>query len=218
MLETVLISAPEKSSRELMVVLHGLGDSVDGYRWLPEAMNLPWLNYLLVNAPDPYFGGYAWYDFAGDAGPGIYRSRGLLFEVLDWTRLQGFPTEQTSLFGFSQGCLMVLDVGLRYPRRFAGLIGVSGYVHEPDRLLEELSPVALEQRLLVTHGTEDPLIPFAQVREQINALKAEGLRIQWQEFVKAHTIAGEDELEVIREFVMRGLTERSSERTSVSGK
>ena len=36
-----------------MIVLHGLGDSMEGYRWLPEALQLPWLNYLLVNAPDP---------------------------------------------------------------------------------------------------------------------------------------------------------------------
>ena len=45
------------------------------------------------------------------------------------------------------------------------------------------------------------MIPFAGVREQINMLKGVGLHIEWHEFVKAHTIAGEMELEVIREFV-----------------
>jgi predicted esterase len=209
MLESVLIPAREKSSRGLMVVLHGLGDSMEGYRWLPSALNLPWLNYLLVNAPDPYFGGYSWYDFAGDAGPGIYRSRALLFGLLDQARAKGFPAAETTLFGFSQGCLMVIDAGLRCPQRFAGLVGISGYVHDPERLLEELSPVAHEQRLLVTHGTDDPLIPFADVREQINALKAEGLHIEWHEFVKPHTIAGEEELDVIRDFVVRGYSAMS---------
>ena len=105
------------------------------------------------------------------------------------------------MFGFSQGCLMTTDVGLRYPRLFAGLIGISGYVHEPEMLLKELSPVASQQRLLITHGTDDPLIPFAVVREQINLLKAEGIQIEWHEFPKGHTIAGEQELAVIREFV-----------------
>ena len=81
------------------------------------------------------------------------------------------------------------------------MIGISGYVHEPEKLLRELSPVAFEQRLLITHGTDDPLIPFAQVREQVNLLKAEGIHIEWHEFVKAHTIAGEEELGVIRRFV-----------------
>ncbi|HYT59044.1 MAG TPA: hypothetical protein VEL06_02675 [Haliangiales bacterium] len=201
MLGTDLLPAPEKNSRHLMVVLHGLGDSMEGYRWLPPALGLPWLNYLLVNAPDPYFGGYAWYDFSGDAGTGVERSRALLFELLDEQRQRGWPTEQTTLFGFSQGCLMTMDAGLRYPHRFAGLVGISGYVHEPERLVRELSPLALQQHFLVTHGTDDPLIPFAAVREQIHRLKAEGVRIEWHEFVKGHTIAGEEELAVIREFV-----------------
>jgi phospholipase/carboxylesterase len=184
-----------------MVVLHGLGDSMEGYRWLPSTLNLPWLNYLLVNAPDSYFGGYSWYDFAADAAPGVVRSRALLFDLLDEQKSRGFPVDQTILFGFSQGCLMTIDVGLRYPERFAGLIGISGCVHEPERLLQEMSAVARQQRLLITHGTNDPLIPFGVVREQINRLKAEGLHITWHEFPKAHTIAGEHELGIIRDFI-----------------
>ena len=201
MLDTELISATEKSSRRLMIVLHGLGDSMDGYRWLPDALGLPWMNYLLVNAPDEYFSGFSWYEFEGDASSGVERSTAMLFELLDAQRAAGFPTEQTVLFGFSQGCLMTIETGLRYPHRFAGLVGISGYVHEPASLLQELSPVAREQRLLVTHGLGDPLIPFGAVREQINQLKAAGLHIAWHEFAKAHTIAGEEELDVIRDFV-----------------
>jgi len=45
------------------------------------------------------------------------------------------------------------------------------------------------------------MIPFAPAREQINLLKAAGLNIEWHEFVKAHTIAGEMEFEVIRNFI-----------------
>ncbi len=201
MLETDLIPALDKGSRRLMIVLHGLGDSMEGYRWLPPVLNLPWLNYLLVNAPDPYFGGYAWYDFATDAAPGVLRSRALLFDLLDEQCKRGFPIGQATLFGFSQGCLMTIDVGLRYPHLFAGLIGISGYVHEPENLLRELSPVARQQRLLVTHGTADPLIPFGVVREQINRLKAAGISIEWHEFPKVHTIAGEDEMAVVRNFL-----------------
>lgn len=204
MLHSELIPAADRTSRRLMIVLHGLGDSLEGYRWLPGALRLPWLNYLLVNAPDPYYGGFAWFDFAGDFGPGVLRSRKLLIELLDQQRVAGFPTEETLLFGFSQGCLMTLDAGLRYPHRFAGLIGISGWVHEVETLLAELPPAARHQRLLITHGTDDPIIPFAPVREQVNQLKAEGLHVEWHEFVKAHTIAGEAELEVIRNFIERG--------------
>jgi phospholipase/carboxylesterase len=200
-LEHEFIPARDATSRRLWIMLHGLGDSIEGYRWLPEAMRLPWMNYLLVNAPDEYYGGYSWFDFSGDILPGVRRSRKMLFELLDARRTSGFPTEQTILGGFSQGCLMSIEVGLRYPHRFAGIVGISGYVCEPEKLVEELSPVALQQRLLVTHGTKDPMIRFADVREQINILKGAGLHIEFHEFLKAHTIAGEEELDIIRNFV-----------------
>ncbi len=201
MLKTEFYPAEEKNSSRLLVALHGLGDSAAGYRWVPSILKLPWMNYLLVNAPDSYFGGFSWYDFAGDPKPGILRSRQLLFELLDAQHTKGFPTDQTVLFGFSQGCLMTVDMGFRYPQRFAGLVGVSGYVFEPEKLIEELSPVARQQRMLFTHGTKDPMIPFAQVREQVNLLKAGGLPIEWREFAKAHTIAGDEEVDLIRKFI-----------------
>ena len=201
MLDTDFVPAKEKESRRLMILLHGLGDSMEGYRWAPAALQLPWMNYLFVNAPDTYYTGFSWYDFAGSAAPGIQRSREYLFKLLDGLRGKNFPTDQTVLFGFSQGCLMTIDVGLRYPHRFAGLIGVSGYVHVPEILLKELSPVAKQQRILMTHGTQDTLVPFAKVKEQVKFLQAGGLPIEWHEFHKAHTIAGEAELSVIRGFI-----------------
>ena len=205
MLHSELIPAREKNSRRLMVMLHGLGDSIEGYRWLPEALNLPWLNYLLVNAPDDYYGGHAWFDL-NDIKPGVQRSRTLLFELLDDLRARGFPAEQTTLGGFSQGCLMAVEVGLRYPHRLAGIVGISGWVYEPDKLLRELPPVARQQRLLMTHGTGDPLIPIAQVRPQIPLLKAAGLNVEWREFAKPHTMI-EEEITVVRDFVRAGYGE-----------
>ena len=91
-----------------------------------------------------------------------------------------------------------------FAAKFAGLIGISGYAHQPKSLLAGLSPVARQQRFLVTHGTEDPLIPMALVRAQMKEFETAGLNIQWREFVKAHTIAGDEELRIIRDFVEHG--------------
>src|SRR5213080_116489 len=142
-LQTEFYQAAEAGSKRLMVVMHGLGDSIAGFRWLPSALNLPWLNYLLVNAPDSYYGGYSWYNFIGDIGPGVQRSRKLLFELLEAQPAAGFPADQITLGGFSQGCLMSLEVGLRYPDRLAGIIGISGYICNPEKLIADLPPVAL---------------------------------------------------------------------------
>jgi predicted esterase len=207
MLETKMIHAAERDSKRLMIVLHGLGDSMSGYAWMPQAVPFPWLNFLLVNAPDPYYGGFSWYDYAGDAATGVRRSIQFLSGLLDQQRQLGFPTEQTILSGFSQGCLMTLETGLRYPHSFAGLIGLSGYVLDPHIVLREMAPLAKEQRVLVTHGRQDPLIPFADVKKQMEQLMAGGVQIEWHEFNKPHTII-EEEITVMRAFIAKAFDSR----------
>lgn len=203
MLHSELIPAADPNSRRLMVVLHGLGDSLEGFRWFPAALGLPWLNYLLVNAPDDYYNGYSWFDLNNPV-PGVERSRKLLFALLDDLGAKNFAPGQITLGGFSQGCLMTAEVGLSYPHALAGLIGISGWVLDPEKLIREMPPAAARQRLLLTHGTADPIVPIAAVRSQIPLLKAAGLKVTWQEFAKAHTIAGEPELKLIRDFVRAG--------------
>jgi predicted esterase len=57
---------------------------------------------------------------------------------------------------------------------------------------------------LVTHGYQDQIIPFPAVREQVQRIRLQGLQVEWHEFVKAHTIAGDEELDVIRKFIEAG--------------
>lgn len=204
-LHTELIQAQDGSARDLMIVLHGLGDSLEGYRWLPTALNLPQLSYLLVNAPDPYFNGFSWYDFAGNPDPGIRRSRALLHQLLDHTASQAWDPARTFVFGFSQGCLLTLELMARHTQPLAGFIGISGYAHEPETLIRELTPAARSQSMLFTHGTLDPIVPCARVREQVQQLRAAGLNIEWIEFNKPHTIAGDAEMDVIRSFIRKRL-------------
>ena len=69
--------------------------------------------------------------------------------------------------------------------------------------MKELPPVARQQRLLMTHGTGDPLMPIDQVRPQIPLLKAAGINVEWREFAKVHTMI-EEEIVLIRDFVSAG--------------
>jgi phospholipase/carboxylesterase len=205
MLNAEFIPAAEANSRRIFVLLHGLGDSAAGWRWFPEALNLPWMNYLLVNAPDRYYNGYSWFDYPnGDMATGIHRSRKLLFELLDGLRAKNIPADQITLGGFSQGCLMSIETGLRYPHRLAGIVGISGWVFELENLVRDITPAARSQRLLITHGHYDPLLPFAEVKQQAHALKAASLNVEWREYPKEHTVYGTEEVSAIREFVRAG--------------
>src|SRR2546427_4639517 len=97
-LHSAFIPAEDKKSRRLLIMLHGLGDSLEGFRWLPEALNLPWLNYLLVNAPDEYYGGFFLYDFFWGIWPGPPRRSKVIFGFVGNQTAQRFSSPQ-NVFG-----------------------------------------------------------------------------------------------------------------------
>jgi phospholipase/carboxylesterase len=187
-------------------VIHGLGDSLEGYRFLPEILKIPGLHYLLVNAPDRYFTGYSWFDiYGGDMKPGIVRSRDLLFATLDELTDQGIAPGHLGVFGFSQGCLMALDIACRYPKTLGAVVGISGFVGMLNEYPEKFSAAARSQKILVTHGTMDPLLPLAQTQAQIKALQGMGLSLDWKVYEKEHTIDAGQEVQDIRTFLVRKL-------------
>lgn len=185
----------------LLVVLHGLGDSAAGYRFLPQFLGFENINYLLLNAPDTYFTGYSWFNLDYAPGSGIRHSRELLFKTLDELREQGWPSERTGLFGFSQGALMSLDVALRYPYRLGPVVAISGFMYFLEEYPQALSEHARKLQILVTHGTMDPLLPLAATKAQITEIRKYGLNIRWREYAKEHTIAQEGEPDEIRGFL-----------------
>jgi phospholipase/carboxylesterase len=195
----LFVPAPEPSSR-LLIVLHGLGDSYEGFQFLPERLAIPKLNYLLLNAPQAYYMGFAWYDLE-DPAPGILAGRALLRTLFAELVEQGWPTRDLMLLGFSQGCLMSIDFGLRCEQPLAGIVGISGYAAFLDRLEAEMHPAARTQRWLVTHGDEDELLPIVRTHGMMERLKAAGIPIEWHEFHKGHTLDPHRALPLIREWI-----------------
>ena len=176
---------------KLMVFLHGLGDSLDGFTWMPSEMGLDNLSYLLVNAPDEYYGGFSWFDFMGDkavAAKGMLRSRGLLAGLLGELVEQGVKPGNLLLGGFSQGCLMALDAGLRTGLRLGGICGISGWLAFQEEYPAAFSPMAREQKFLLTHGTRDPVLPYAVTKVQAEFLVAQGIDLEFRTYDKDHTI------------------------------
>jgi phospholipase/carboxylesterase len=196
-------ATPAEPNGQLVVVLHGRGDSSAGFHWMPNTLALPGVSWLLVNAPDSWYGGFSWYDMPPDHGPGIKRSRLLLDKLFDELLDQGFPPEKTVLFGFSQGCLLTLEWGGRTDRPLAGCVGISGYVYDADALGREASAAARARPWLVTHGRQDEVLPYADTAGQIATLKAAGLPIDFRSYAKTHTIG--PDLDDIRDAMVKML-------------
>ena len=87
-------------SKKLMVILHGRGDSSDGFTSLPPFLDIDEMNYLLLDAPFEYFSGFSWYQLPPNQLPGIEYSSQLLTTVLDELFEDKFNAHESFLFGF----------------------------------------------------------------------------------------------------------------------
>ena len=195
------IFIPSKiASKKLMIILHGRGDSSRGFMFLPSYLNIEDMNYLLLDAPYSYYGGFSWYDLPPNQLQGIEHSRALLTDVFDTLFEEEFNAYESFLFGFSQGALLTFEFGTRYEKVLAGYISVSGYIYDAHTLLEEMNPSVNSSNWLCTHGTYDEILPFHTSKEQIEILQNAGFKIDFNSYEKDHTIV-EDELKMISEWI-----------------
>lgn len=195
-------------SRKLLVVLHGRGDSSQGFHWMPQAFAFRELNYLLVNAPDPYFGGRSWYGMPPDHASGVLRSRALLDNLFDELREQGYEAADIGVLGFSQGCLMTLEWGARSALALGAYLGISGYCLDVAAMLTERSPSCAIESWLITHGRHDEVLDYETTRQQMAELARGGFAVRFETYDKGHTIDPTHELPVLRSFVAERLRVR----------
>ena len=187
-------------SKKLMIVLHGRGDSSDGFKWMPNALQIDTMNYILLDAPYDYFGGRSWYDLPPHQLIGIEHSKKLLTQTLDILFEEKFNVKESFLFGFSQGSLLTFEFGARYHKVLAGYLAISGYIYDTSKILAELNPNIKNAPWLCTHGTYDDVLAYATSKEQVETLQKGGFEIEFKSYPKAHTIA-QDELTMIEKWI-----------------
>lgn len=179
-------------SDKLMIILHGRGDSAEGFRFFPQELGFSDINYLLLNAPNESYPGYSWYGFPPHQLEGIQASSKLLTQTLDILFSDKYSPEKTILFGFSQGSLLTFEFGCRYKEVLAGYLSISGYIYDPEKIIQEMNPKIKEQPWLCTHGYEDPVIPYEVSQEQVEVLQDAGLNVEFKSYHKPHTISAEE--------------------------
>ncbi len=180
---------PSKTdSNKLIIILHGRGDSSEGFRFFPQELDLNDVNYLLLDAPFEYYTGFSWYELPPNQLPGIEYSSKILTEILDTLFKDRYKASQTILFGFSQGSLLTFEFGARYKEVLAGYIAVSGYIYDANKLLLEMNPKVNTGNWLCTHGYEDDVLPYQESRAQVEVLLDGDFEIDFRAYHKTHTV------------------------------
>jgi len=193
------------ADRPLVIAIHGRGASAeDLVPILPEIFPDDFLG-IFPNGPlcmqlGAWGIGHAWYELGSDQPETLRESRKQLTGLLDEVRKKfKVPLDRTFLSGFSQGAVMTLEVGLRYPERLAGLIALSGYMPELDVIVQEAIRDS-ERHVLVAHGIHDDVVPVEAGRLVNRELVQLGYQVDYREFPVGHSIDFE-EIGFIREWV-----------------
>ena len=189
-LEVTSISPLSKNKPQQAVVLcHGYGGdgkdisalAINWQRFLPDAI------FLCPNAPEicavnPQ--GYQWFDLTSEKEE-IVLEKSLaaeeklsifLDQVFDNFKLK--PTN-LALVGFSQGCMMSIQVGLKKKEQINCLIGYSGKVINQKHLSNNVNS---KPKILLVHGANDTIVPPTHLLEAKEYLNNQGIKIKTKLF------------------------------------
>jgi len=202
------IEIPATSTPIYSVIwLHGLGaDGHDFESVIPElSLNkAEHINFVFPNAPIQAVtinGGVkmrSWYDILDAsldrevAVDDIYKSATQLTQLIQNEISKGIKAENVLLAGFSQGGVIALHAGLRYPQKIAGIIALSTYMPTTKQLETERAPANNETSIFMAHGTMDPVIHLQIAQDSFNRLKAMNYPINWHEYPIQHSLCLEE--------------------------
>lgn len=99
----------------------------------------------------------------------------------------GLAADRLVLGGFSQGAMVATDLALRWPASPAALLIYSGTLLCEDQW-KELASRRGPLKVLQSHGTRDPLLPFRMAVELKQLLADAGSSVEFLEFAGPHTI------------------------------
>jgi len=206
-----------------VIWLHGLG--ADGNDFVPvvNEMRLPpslAIRFVFPHAPvrpvtlNNGFRMRAWYDLAaGDITnradliaihTGVRESQAEIEALIARERTRGIVARRIVLAGFSQGGVIAIHTGVRHAERLAGIVALSTYVVEPDKLAVEGSPANRDIPIFMAHGTYDPMIRPEWGDASRRALVAAGYKVEWHAYPMPHSVVLE-EIDAIKAFFLKVL-------------
>ena len=190
-----------------VIWLHGLG--ADGNDFVPlvrelDLKGLPGIRFVFPHAkqiPVTINGGYvmrAWYDISvadltrREDETGLRDSQRDVEALIAREKARGIPASRIILAGFSQGCAMTLQTGLRHPEKLAGMLCLSGYLPLNETVTHERTEESIDTPIFMAHGRQDPVVPFLRAEQSRDILKDLGYTIEWHDYPMQHSLCFEE--------------------------
>lgn len=207
----VLAVEPKQQAQATVIWLHGLGASGYDFVDIVPELNLSQeagIRFIFPHAPVrkvQYAGNSkirAWFNVttldrrAQEDEAGIRDSEKLIRELIANETSRGIPNHKIILAGFSQGGVMALHTGLRYPEKLAGILVLSAWLPLKHTVLPEKHASNQQTPILMCHGTNDELIPINWAEESKDYLQNIGYDIKLLSYSMAHTVC-QEEIELI---------------------
>lgn len=176
---------PDKAT-SVVVLLHGYG--ADGADLLgladPLSPHLPGTAFHAPDAPEPCANnpmGRQWFPIPWLDGLTEDMARASMAQSLDDLNAfidevlarEGVGPERLVLVGFSQGTMMALHLAPRRDKQVAGVVGFSGRLLAPELLHE----ARVKPPVLLIHGDQDQMVPFADMGLAGDALVGAGFTV-----------------------------------------
>ncbi len=206
LLETVEIATNDNPTAAI-IWMHGLG--ADGNDFVPivrelDLSGLPAIRFVFPHAetmPVTINNGYvmrAWYDILGmdlvrrEDEAGLRASQARIEQLIAREVARGIAPERIVLAGFSQGCAMTLQTGLRHPQKLAGLLCLSGYLPLSDKIAAERHAANQHTPIFMAHGRGDNVVVINRAETSRDLLTSLGYQIAWHEYMMPHSVCEEE--------------------------
>ena len=171
-LNAKIIKPEDKNINNAVILLHGYGG--DGNDIEPVTINckrfLPNTIFICPDGPETCSinpTGYQWFDLNSEDEEYITKKASEAEKILKEFIVEiknefNLLNSNICLSGFSQGCMMSINVGLSNKEKFAGIIGFSGKIINRNELGNR---ILSRPSTLLIHGDQDEIVPPVNLLE-----------------------------------------------------
>jgi predicted esterase len=197
------MGAKLEEAQVAMVMVHGRGASAADILTIAQELGVEGVAYIAPQAAGNQWYPYRFIEPTARNEPWLTSALQTVDAVLAHVRDAGIPEERTILLGFSQGACLALEYAARNPRRYGGLVGLSGAMIENGDRPRDYTGSLEGTPVFLGCGEPDPHIPEGRLERTAVLLRDLGGEVTLKVYPGMGHTVNEEELGNVREIVRR---------------